>query len=347
MKRQSPEFGVMELTHQCNFSCPHCYNPPLKGADRRLLPQERLFKIIDELGDMGTKIINVTGGEPTLREDFKEIYLYIVKKGIKVGLETNCSNISLDTIRLFKEYPPHYIDISLYGFDQKTFKKVTGSDIPYAHILKNVESLCKFLKNITVRTPITKNNFEISPKLKAFSKKLGCRWKYDPTIFWRQDGKRLHSLRATSKMVIPYIDKNPLFKAVYSLLLRYETEIINSKNCKFGINEFIISPYGELYYCHTFWNTKASLIHNGFKELWYNWYPKMRREKDNFCIAKRVCSCENNCPYGKFYYDRTIDMSKTVSHWVRLFIKEHRNINSALDELLVSFNELSWMLKEQ
>ena len=61
----------IELTHHCNFRCQHCYIPDFSAPD--LLSTERLLSLLEELADVGTLFLTLTGGELFLRRDWLTI----------------------------------------------------------------------------------------------------------------------------------------------------------------------------------------------------------------------------------------------------------------------------------
>ena len=73
-------------TRRCNLACTYCNeyddvsNP---------VPTEEMFRRIDRLGEMGTGIITISGGEPLLHPDLDAIIARIRKHGMIAGLITN------------------------------------------------------------------------------------------------------------------------------------------------------------------------------------------------------------------------------------------------------------------
>ncbi|MCJ7773599.1 MAG: radical SAM protein, partial [Desulfobacterales bacterium] len=95
----------LELTARCNNNCTHCYvnvHANDKDSQKKELTLEELKHVIDEAASMGALWCNITGGEPLLRKDFSDIYLYIKKKGLLVSVFTNATLIRDEHIRLFK-----------------------------------------------------------------------------------------------------------------------------------------------------------------------------------------------------------------------------------------------------
>lgn len=84
----APSKVYLELTRRCNLFCKNCYNNSSAGR-RDELSKEEIFKIIDELSDNGCFELRLTGGEPTLREDFFDIARHAIDSGLFVSLGTN------------------------------------------------------------------------------------------------------------------------------------------------------------------------------------------------------------------------------------------------------------------
>ena len=84
----TPPLVWLELTKRCNLTCPHCY---IDGGEPRAneLSTPALLRIVDDLANMGTWAIAVTGGEPTMHPDFSKIVNHIRDRGMLVGIATN------------------------------------------------------------------------------------------------------------------------------------------------------------------------------------------------------------------------------------------------------------------
>jgi pyrroloquinoline quinone biosynthesis protein E len=74
---RTPLIGHFELTHNCSFKCEFCYNHIKEKPE---LCTEDVLKIIDQVAELGCLYINFSGGEPLLRKDFNDIYLYTKKR---------------------------------------------------------------------------------------------------------------------------------------------------------------------------------------------------------------------------------------------------------------------------
>jgi len=81
-----------DLTARCNNDCRHCYIN-LPAADREARNRELTLAEIDRISSeavfLGAFWCLLSGGEPLLREDFREVYLLLKKKGLLVSIFTN------------------------------------------------------------------------------------------------------------------------------------------------------------------------------------------------------------------------------------------------------------------
>jgi len=119
----------MELTERCNNNCSHCYiNLPADDfqAKKRELIFEEIQSILNEAASLGCLTVRFTGGEPLLRDDFEDIYIYSRKLGLKVKIFTNGTLITPHLAELFSRFPPgDTIQVSLYGWNRKSYEAVS------------------------------------------------------------------------------------------------------------------------------------------------------------------------------------------------------------------------------
>ncbi|MDY0361383.1 MAG: radical SAM protein [Desulforegulaceae bacterium] len=205
-KSSIPQKIDIELTERCNNNCIHCYiNQPENDEElkKKELSTQRLKEIIKEIADLGCLSIRFTGGEPLLRKDFKELYLFTRRQGLKVVLFTNATLIDEELVSLFVKYPPgDKIEITLYGTDEKSYQKAAG--------VKG-----NFKKAINGINLLEKNNISFIVK----------------GIYFSGREKQAQSLINYSRH-IPYMDDMPSFSMNFDLRARRDSkeknEIIKS-----------------------------------------------------------------------------------------------------------------------
>lgn len=138
----------------CNFYCPHCCygrskeNIRLLGDRRAMLMDGRTMSvIIDRLSDAGIKgIVFTGGGEPTSNLHLLDGMRYAAHKGIKTGLFTNGSLLTLTKIHRLLELEPTFIRVSLDAGTSDVHRLLHGYPDKHDHfpkVLENIELLAK------------------------------------------------------------------------------------------------------------------------------------------------------------------------------------------------------------
>lgn len=85
---RAPICLTWELTYGCNLRCAHC----LSSSDVERpgeLDTAQAKALIDELAEMGVFYVNVGGGEPMSRPDFRELMDHCMDAGVGVKFSTN------------------------------------------------------------------------------------------------------------------------------------------------------------------------------------------------------------------------------------------------------------------
>lgn len=79
-------YVCFNISSECNMLCPYCYRV---GNTKGNVSLESAKRYVDYLVKHGCKTINLTGGEPLLNYEWKNIIKYCVNKGLLVILSTN------------------------------------------------------------------------------------------------------------------------------------------------------------------------------------------------------------------------------------------------------------------
>lgn len=78
-------YVCFNISSECNMHCPYCYRV---GNTRGNVSLESAKRYVDYLVEHGCKTINVTGGEPLLNREWRNIINYCADNGLSVILET-------------------------------------------------------------------------------------------------------------------------------------------------------------------------------------------------------------------------------------------------------------------
>lgn len=169
-KNRIPINGGIELLSKCNFQCVHCYN----GMELpNFMTYEFASELAEQLRELGTMHVYLTGGEVLLHPQFSEIYKSFRKKGIAVSILTNAFLINEKYINLFKNFTPYNVDISLYGVTDGTYENVTGVKGGFSKVRENIYMLSENQIPFSLKTVALKENIHEIDEMMGFADKVG------------------------------------------------------------------------------------------------------------------------------------------------------------------------------
>ncbi len=95
---------------RCNLSCTYCneYDDFSKPV-----PTEQMLRRVDRLGELGTSVVTISGGEPLLHPDLDDIIRQMVKRRIVSGLITNGYLLTSDRIQRLNRAGLEWLQISI------------------------------------------------------------------------------------------------------------------------------------------------------------------------------------------------------------------------------------------
>ena len=185
MRHNIPLDVSIELTHHCNFRCQHCYIPDFHAPDR--LSTARLLTLLDELAEMGTMFLTLTGGELFLRRDWLEVSRRARELGFALRLFSNGTLID-DTVAEAIAGLPAVVEISLYSMDRSTFEEVTRRPGSFDKTLHGIEMLRRYDVEVLLKMPLMIHNYRHVDDVAAYSERVGAGFQVSSTIVARKDG---------------------------------------------------------------------------------------------------------------------------------------------------------------
>ncbi|MCX6832630.1 MAG: radical SAM protein [candidate division Zixibacteria bacterium] len=108
---------VWETTFACNMRCLHCGTSAGKKRPDELTTDEAL-KLIDELAELGTDNITLSGGEPLLRNDWLTLAKRIKARGMRPLMVTNGLAITEKIVDDFESVPMVTVGVSIDGMEK-------------------------------------------------------------------------------------------------------------------------------------------------------------------------------------------------------------------------------------
>ena len=176
-------------TYRCNFDCVHCFSR--SSADPASeLSRDTWLRLLDEMAECGCLFLLITGGEPLLRPDFGDLYRHARERGMIVTVFTNASLLNESHIRLFKEYPPRLVEVSVYGLSGPVHREVTGVAGEAEGCREAILALHRAGVRLALKTVPMKANQGEFEDIRGWAHSLGVPFRYDSCIMPRLDGGR-------------------------------------------------------------------------------------------------------------------------------------------------------------
>ena len=136
--------GTFELTPVCNMDCKMCYVRLSRQAQEAIAPlagADQWLRLAQEAKDAGLLYLLLTGGEPFLHPQFRQILEGLHNMGFIITLNSNGTLIDADTVAWLKNCPPVRINISLYGASNETYNRLCGNPQGFTQVTSAIDLL--------------------------------------------------------------------------------------------------------------------------------------------------------------------------------------------------------------
>ena len=157
-----PLYVKIKLTWQCNLRCKMCNVWRQDRENWLTLPV--LQSLTDELVELGTQKIHLSGGEALLRSDIFEIIDTFSRRGMQVNLTTNGTLLSKEMAARLAESGIRNVSVSLDGATPAVHDDLRGKG-NWKRTLKGIRNLRRAAKHarrkvhIRINTVITRRSY--------------------------------------------------------------------------------------------------------------------------------------------------------------------------------------------
>ncbi len=303
-KERLPLHGSIELTRRCNLSCPHCYvgfarsTPPEEELSR-----EELFDLFDQFRAEGCLFLTFTGGEPLLREDFRDIYLGALRKGFLVVIFTNATLIDRETADFLARYPPLHVDITILGASEKTSDRIAGRPGCFRRSREAIRLLADRKIPFGLKTVVSALNRDELGEMKQFARRFGQTLRFDSLICPQLNGSQDNLRYRLPPREVIRLDREDEAKwrewkdyACRTKEIKYRGFLYS---CGAGLHSFHVNSRGQLGLCVIDTNHHFDLRQGSFREAWREFIPgvrAIRSSPENPCGACELRSICMACP---------------------------------------------------
>jgi len=160
----------LQVADRCNHACQHCYQVQGRKGELSL---DELKAVLDDLAASGVMLLNVSGGEATLRPDLLDILRYARSKGFAIRLFTNGYTMTPELASELRVIGLLGVDVSIYSDDAAQHDEVTRVPGSHARTLAGVRAMLDAGLRVHLKVPTTAASLDAGPRVKRLAAELG------------------------------------------------------------------------------------------------------------------------------------------------------------------------------
>ena len=139
-----PSFLELEITGFCQLKCVHCYAESGPHGGHGTMTAEDWEQVIDQAAEIGIRMIQFIGGEPTLDRRLPRLVRYALDRGLQVYVYSNLVRITPELWDLFSQ-PGVFLGTSWYSAGPRKHAQITGNGASYAHTRANIAEAVRWV----------------------------------------------------------------------------------------------------------------------------------------------------------------------------------------------------------
>lgn len=290
-------FGAtFEITYRCSERCKHCYvdsscNNDVKAEISRELTLDEYKRIVDELWELGTLRLLITGGEVCLRPDFIDIARYAVNKGMIVDVYTNGISMTDEQFDALCEMKVNSVSFSLYGGDPDAHDEITGVNGSFYKTLNRAMMFKCAGVDTFIKSVVLKQTLPHMEKLHKIGKRLGIDIQQTVILTDTSEGRNPCRLECYEQ----YKQAVSLEQSMLDRPLSSKSRNFDGVICYGGHISLSVDPYGNIRPCNAFKGIAGSVREQSIRDIWENSeFLKKVRAFRFFDIDKNCRECEYN-----------------------------------------------------
>ncbi len=285
--------GTVIVTYRCNARCTMCsrYKEPSR-------PEEEItIETIRKLPQM--YFTNITGGEPFIREDLKDIVRELYKKSDRIVISTN-GFFTERIVELCREFPDVGIRISIEGLE-KTNNEIRGLEDGFHRGYTTLRTLREMgMKDVGFGMTVQDRNAADLVPLYDISERMGMEFataSLHNSFYFVESNNIIHdrlmvaqNFEALVNRMLKSNSPKKWFRAYFNHgLINYIFSQKRLLPCDMSFDTFFIDPFGDVMPCN---GTKEKLVMGNLKDTgWDTLWSNQQAER----VRKAVRSCDRNC----------------------------------------------------
>ncbi len=285
--------GTVIVTYRCNAKCTMCnrYKVPSK-------PEEEIsVETIRKLPEM--YFTNITGGEPFIREDLKDIVRELYKKSDRIVISTN-GFFTDRIVDLCEEFPEIGIRISIEGLEE-TNNEIRGLEDGFNRGYTTLKTLVEMgMRDVGFGMTVQDKNAPDLVALYDISDRLGMEFataSLHNSFYFVESNNIIHDRLMVAQNFEDLINRllesnspKKWFRAYFNHgLINYIFSQKRLLPCDMSFDTFFIDPYGDVMPCNG--TREKEVMGNLNEQTWDELWNSEKAEE----VRKKVRACDRNC----------------------------------------------------
>ena len=292
---------MIEITTACNYKCVHCYLGKRDGCFRPdYLPYETILSIVEQLKELRTFKVCLTGGEPFCHPRINDILELLRDNNFLVYILTNASRINAGNIGVLRNRV-NKILTTCYGNTRETYESVTQLPGSYSKYKEAIRLLHENKIACSERGILLREN---SSEVHEFSRRC-------------KNVESYICVDCYDKYVQPHLVAPSVIKEYYSDLIDDNAEVRrqmldfvideDTYVCAALTNSLFITVNGNITPCANFNYPIGNIYSDKLTDIWKKDDISTIREQFKAKCFKKCFSCEylkynlNMCPANYLY----------------------------------------------
>lgn len=153
-----PRSLCIAVDYRCNMACDHCSARTLSSHTRSMLTLDELRSLADQAHAMGFFNIQLTGGEPLLRDDLEEVIARLSPRRNFIMISTNATLMDDARARSLKRAGVDVLSVSLDSSKPEIHNAFRKLDDAWHKTMRGIEAARRAGMRVSCSTVITHQN---------------------------------------------------------------------------------------------------------------------------------------------------------------------------------------------